>query len=252
MTTFSRLLLLIIVWTTLGQSATRSDINVIEAAEHIRYLSQKIAKDYLYLFSRPQRIEIRQEIQGMIDELGKNFTIIASSTKDSNTKDLLKYLEYNKVNLEELLAKKVTKERSLQMLDYSEILLEGAESIAHEHRYPFNAEESMLMGIKKDEYLLERLSKFYMASSLGALSPTNRKKMDASTQALKEGLKTIQEYQYPPYLQKKKKELTLFWESSHYILAHAYDMFVPNLVNITSTYFEQMLTQFSLYHSKSQ
>lgn len=252
MTTLSRLLLLIIVWTTFGQSATRSDINAIEAAEHIRYLSQKIAKDYLYLYSRPQRIEIRQEIQGMVDDLGKNFTIIASSTKDSNTKDLLKYLEYNKVNLEELLTQKVTKDRALLMLDYSEILLEGAESIAHEHRYQFNTEETMLMSIKKDEYLVERLGKFYMASSLGALSPSNRKKMDASTLELKEGLKTIQEYHYPPYLQKKKKELAVFWDSSHYILGHAYDMFVPNLVNITSTYFEQMLTQFSLYHSKSQ
>ena len=252
MTTLSRLLLLIIVWTTFGQSATRSDINAIEAAEHIRYLSQKIAKGYLYLFSRPQRTEIRQELQEMIDELGKNFTIIASSTKDSNTKDLLKYLEYNKGNIKELLAKKVTKERSLQMLDYSEILLEGAESIAHEHRYKFNAEESMLMGIKKDEYLVERLGKFYMASSLGVLSSTNRKKMDTSIHTLEKGLKAIQKYQYPPYLQKKKKELALFWESNRHILAHAHDMFIPNLVNITSIYFEQMLRQFSLYHSKSQ
>lgn len=252
MTPLLRLLLLVTVWITFGQSATRSDINAIEAAEHIRYLSQKIAKDYLYLYSRPKRSEIRKEIQGMLDELGKNFTVIASSTKDSDTKDLLKYLKYNKANLEALIAKKVTKERAQKMLDYSEILLEGAESIAREHRYQFNAEETMLMGIKKDEYLVERLTKFYMASSLGALSPDNRKKMEASIHALDEGLKAIQKYHYPASLEKKKEELAFFWNSSHYILAHAYDMFIPNLVNIASTYFEKLLTQFALYHSKSQ
>jgi hypothetical protein len=110
----------------------------------------------------------------------------------------------------------------------------------------------MLMNIKRYEYLVERLGKFYMASNLGALSQTNRKKMETSRKALEEGLKTIQTYHYPDHLQKQKKELKRFWSSSNYILAHAYDMFVPNLVNITGIYFERMLTQFAIYHSKSQ
>ncbi len=252
MTILSRLLLLFFVGTLSVQGATRSDINAIEAAEHIRYLSQKIAKNYLYLFSHPQHTKTRQEIREMLDDLGKNFTIIASSTKNNDTKDLLKYLEYNKENLEELLTKKVTKDRALMMLDYSEVFLEGAESIAQEHHYHLTTEEAMLMSIKKDEYLIERLAKFYMASSLGAMSQANRKKMDVSAHELKEGLKIIQAYHYPPYLQKKKKELTTIWDSSNYILEHAHDMFVPNLVNITTTYFEQTLAQFALHHSKSQ
>jgi hypothetical protein len=252
MRTTVRALLLLFLFMTSGQATTRSDINTIEAAEKIRYLSQKIAKNYLYLYSRPKRIEIKKELRSMIGELEKNFTTIASSTKDSNTKDLLKYLDYNKANIEELLSQKVTKEGSLQILDYSEILLEGADSIAREHSYPFNTEETMLMNIKKYEYLVERLGKFYMASSLGALSQTNRKKMEESKKALEEGLQTIQTYQYPDHLQKQKAELTRFWNASTYILTHAYDMFVPNLVNITGIYFEQLLTQFALYHSKSQ
>jgi uncharacterized protein YsxB (DUF464 family) len=243
--------LLLLVW-TYGSAATRSDINTIEAAEKIRYLSQKIAKDYLYLYSRPKRTDLKEEIQVMIDDLGQNLETIAASTKDSSTKDLLKYLDYSKQNIEELLSKNVTKNGSLQMLDYSEILLEGAESIAREHRYSFNPEEAMLMNIKRYEYLVERLGKFYMASSLGALSQTNRKKMETSRQALEEGLQTIKSYQYPAYLREQKKELERFWHSSTFILSHAYDMFIPNLVNIASTYFEHLLTQFALYHSKSQ
>jgi len=108
------------------------------------------------------------------------------------------------------------------------------------------------MNIKRYEYLVERLGKFYMASSLGALSQTNKKKMEASRKALDEGLRIIERYHYPPYLREQKKELKRFWNSSTYMLSHAYDMFVPNLINITGTYFEQLLTQFALYHSKSQ
>ncbi len=244
--------LLLSFWVVSGQAATRSDVNVIVAAEHIRYLSQKIAKDYLYLYSQPRHVEIRQEIRTMIDALNENFNTIATSTRSDSTRDLLKYLEYNRDSIQELLTKKVTKDQSLLMLDYSEVLLEGTNSIAREHRYPFNQEETMLMNIKKYEYLVERLGKFYMASSMGALSQTNQRKMLESQQALEKGLQTIQAYQYPDRYQKHKKELAHFWESSKQILAHAYDMFLPNLVETSSTYFEHILKTFALYHSKSQ
>jgi len=252
MTPLLRIILLLSIAFSAGQAATRSDINTIEAAERIRYLSQKIAKDYLYLYCRPKRTDIYREITSMVDELSSHFVAIASSTKEGDTRDLLKFLEYSKENMKELLKKKISKEGSLQMLDYSEILLEGAQSLARMHRYPFNAEERMLMTIKKDEYLVERLGKFYMATSLGALSQSNQEKMRASTRALQEGLKSIRDYRYPPALQKQKKDLFHFWDSSQTILDHAYDMFTPNLVHIISSYFEQRLAQYALYHSKSQ
>jgi hypothetical protein len=247
-----RLSLLMLVFAGGLFAATRSDINTIEAAENIRYLSQKIAKNYLHLYSRPKRVDIKRDLNRLVEELGKNFTVIASSTRDDSTKDLLKYLEYNQENIRNLLKKDISKEGSVQILDYSEILLEGAESIVHEHQYPFNAEETMLMNIKRYEYLVERLGKFYMASSLGPLSQSNRAKMMESRQALEKGLETIYAYRYPDDLERQKKALKMFWNSSTQVLTHAYDMFVPNLVNITGDYFEQLLKQFALYHSKSQ
>ena len=37
----------------LSNAATRGDVQVLEASEKIRYLSQKMAKDYLFLFYNP-------------------------------------------------------------------------------------------------------------------------------------------------------------------------------------------------------
>jgi dsDNA-binding SOS-regulon protein len=252
MRTAIRAFLLLSILIGTGQAATRSDINTIEAAEKIRYLSQKIAKSYLYLYSRPQHSEIKNKISDMVEDLGNNFSIIASSTDDDNTKDLLKYLEYNKNNIKTLLSQKVSKKNSALILDYSEILLEGGESIAREHSYSFNKEETMLMNIKKYEFLTERLGKFYMASSLGALSQTNRKKMEETKKTLEHGLKTILAYKYPTQLEKQKKELNLFWSTNKHILAHAYDMFIPNLMDVSNNYFEHLLAGFALYHSKKQ
>jgi len=233
-------------------AATRSDVNTIEAAENIRYLSQKIARDYLYLYSRPERSELRQTLHEMIRELKQNFVTIASSTQDSDTKDLLKYLEYNTQEMENLLTAHVTKSQANEMLDYSEVLLEAAESIAREHSYPFSPEEKMLMNIKRYEYLIERLGKFYMASHLGVLSPTNKKKMAASTKALSQGLQTIRKYRYPDALEKQKADLDLFWEADQHFLSRSDKMFVPNIVVITNDHFERILGRFALHHSKQQ
>ncbi len=252
MRTATRAVLLSLLLCGIGQAATRSDINTIEAAEKIRYLSQKIAKSYLYLYSRPQHVEIKKELYTLVDDLGNNFSIISSSANDNNTKDLLKYLEYNKDNIVTLLSKKVSKKNASLMLDYSEILLEGGNSIAHAHSYKFNNEETMLMNIKKYEYLAERLGKFYMASSIGALSQSNRKKMDESKKMLDTGLRTIMKYKYPAKLEGDKEKLNLFWDTNKHILAHAYDIYIPNLMNTSNGYFEQLLTKFALYHSKRQ
>jgi uncharacterized protein YsxB (DUF464 family) len=246
------MVLLGVVWTLGVSAATRSDVNTIEAAEHIRYLSQKIARDYLYLYSRPQRNSLRIGLHKMIQELKTHFATIDASTQDNDTKDLLKYLGYNTQNMRNLLDKHVTKDQARQMLDYSEILLEGADSIARAHRYPFSAEETMLMNIKKYEYLIERLGKFYMASQLGALSTTNRKKMNESIQALTKGLRTIRTYRYPDALERQKKHLEMFWNADQHFLKHAYDMFVPSIVVTTNEQFEQILKQFALHHSKRQ
>ena len=39
-------------------SATRGDIKVIEASENIRYLSQKLVKEYLFFYKYPEKTEV--------------------------------------------------------------------------------------------------------------------------------------------------------------------------------------------------
>lgn len=252
MSLMTRVILGVSLLLSVGFSATRSDINTIESAERTRYLSQKIAKDYLYLYARPKLTHLKTGLEHTLDELSDTFTAIASSTRDSDSKDLLKYLKYTHENIRKLLTEKPSRRTALSMLAYSEILLEGAEFILKEHQYTFAPNEAMLMGIKKDEYLIERLTKYYMLTHLGKIDPEIHKKMLRTSKELSQGFGTILSYQYPPELQKLKKDLSLFWNASGYMLAHASDIFAPSLVDITSSHFEQLMVQFSLYHSKSQ
>jgi len=247
-----RLITALFLTTLFLQAATRSDINAIEAAEKIRYLSQKIAKDYLYLYSRPQRTDIKHNLEQMVERLGKSFATIAASTRDSDTKDLLEYLRYSQKGMRELLQKPVTKQTAAKMLDYSQILLEGAEWIVNTHSYRFSKEEAMLMNIKRYEYLLVRLGKLYMASRVEDLSQSNQQQIKDELASLQKGLDTIQAYRYPASLESLKKDLNLFRDANRHFLTHANEMFVPGVLDITIGQFEQILNQFALFHSKSQ
>ena len=49
-------------------SATRGDIKVIEASENIRYLSQKIIKDYLLFYKNPEKTELKNNLNKTLDK----------------------------------------------------------------------------------------------------------------------------------------------------------------------------------------
>lgn len=46
---------LLFLMTFMSHAATRGDVKVIEASENIRYLSQKLVKEYLFFYKNPKK-----------------------------------------------------------------------------------------------------------------------------------------------------------------------------------------------------
>jgi hypothetical protein len=90
-------------------AATRTDVNVLEATEGIRYLSQVITKSYLYLYANPRKREVAQKIREQLNELVKDIRIISISTNDEDTRTVLEFLVYSKDQIEELVKEKPDK-----------------------------------------------------------------------------------------------------------------------------------------------
>ena len=207
--------LLIVLGTTLySHAATRGDVKIIEASENIWYLSQKIVKEYLYLYKNPQKTEVKNGLDDILNKLGADFRNIAITTKDRDTKDILDFLAYSRDQIKQMINEKVDMEKAALMLDYSETLLEGANSISQAHKYAFSKEEKMLMVVKKMEYLLERMAKYYMAFSIGFHTQTNREQLRDAMKSFEENLAKINAYSYPYELQKYRSQINIFWEAN--------------------------------------
>jgi hypothetical protein len=236
-----------------SSAATRGDVQVLEASENIRYLSQKMAKDYLFLFYNPQKTDIKEQLNNTLVELNNDLRMIVTTTKDVDTKDILEFLAYSKDQIEEIIKEKPTEERAALMLDYSETFLEGADSIANAHKYAFSREEEMLMTTKEIEYLLERVSKYYMAFNVGFNTLINNEQMNGAIKELEKNLKKINNYMdYPATLEIEKIEMNKLWAENRIFFEKSGKLFIPNLLFLSISYLVNSVDKISIYHSKNQ
>jgi len=232
-------------------ASTRGDVKVIEATENIRYLSQKIVKDYLYYTIHPKK-ELRDSLHNTISLLSDDLRVIATSTKDSDTKDILEFLAYSKDQIDQIIKDKINNENSALMLDYSETLLEGADSIASAHKYEFSEGERMLMEAKKINYLLERVMKYYIAIHAGYNTPTNKEQMEEALSSIDENIQILSDYNYPDDLKPILNSMNQSWESNKYYFSNSDKLFIPTLMSISVDYMENLVTEIEIYHSKNQ
>ncbi len=233
-------------------AATRTDVNIIEATEDIRFLSQEITKNYLYLYANPRKKDIAREIRKELDRLVKSIRTISISTDSEDTKNILEFLIYSKNQIEELIKAKPDKEKAALMLDYSETLLEGANSIAHEYTYQFTESEKMLIKSKQIEFLVERSAKYYMALEIGLNDEVNRRQMMQAMEELEADLQTVEHYPYPKTMAPYKKRLSRAWSVTKSLIDRRKKLFASNLLVLAGNETEQVAQQFVLYHRKAK
>ena len=246
------IVLLILMATCFSQGATRGDVKVLEASEGIRYLSQKLVKEYLILYQNPKKKELKNALEHSLNKLTEEFKAIAMTTKDSDTKDILEFLAYSKDQIQDIFKSKANKESVALMLDYSETLLEGADSISKAHRYEFSKEEKMLMITKNIEYLLERISKYYMAYHVGFNTHNNKEQLNTAIEDLENDLLEINSYVYSDELQKEKTKMNKLWSTDKIYFQKSDNLFIPNLLLTTIDFLENTFNAFAVYHSKNQ
>ena len=233
-------------------TATRGDVKIIEATENIRFLSQQIVKEYLFLFITPQKEAMKATLKKRLVTLSNNIRVIAATTKNVDSKDILEFLAYSKDQIAETLTEEITEENAALMLDYSETLLEGADSIAAAHAYNFSREEGMLMLAKQMEYLVERIMKYYIALHVGFDNPTNREQMHKSIAQFGNTLLGIETYRYPAEMNEVKSKMLESWYANGMYFGKSETLFIPKLMLMSTAYLEDLIVKIALYHNQNQ
>lgn len=234
------------------QASTRGDVEIIEASENIRYLSQKISKNYLLLYQNPEKRTLKTRVEDSMSQLEREIHNIAINTQSTESKDLLNFLTYTNQEIKVLLKEKVSKDKSILILDYSETFVEAATSIEHLHQYEFSDEEKMLMSLKELEYLLERITKYYIASTMNLNKMSNANEIRNSIVKVENILYTINNYAYPSAFLDERRKINEYWSTYKEFIYKSDDCSVPNLLHVFVETFKKSIKNIELYHKKNQ
>jgi len=235
-------------------ASTRGDVKILEATENIQYLSQKIAIDYLFFYKNNKNSLLRKQLNKNIDNLQfyiKEIRDIADNKKGGYTQNLLNYFIYIIEQIKKLPNEKISVSNVEYILKYSEILLEGAKSIAKEHRYNFSKEEKMFMLSKEIIYLLKRVNKYYLASDIGLKSHTNYENMQKAIRDMDSSLKKMDSYNYPIELKNRLNEINEIWDRDKNFFYQVEELSIPYVLSTSTEYMEDLLTKMEQFHKKN-
>jgi len=246
-------LLLISTFSLSVSAATLSDVKILEASKSIKYLTQNIAKNYLYSYIYPNQYPMVQiKVQKSIRDIEENMRTIALNTKKEKIKGILDFFAYEKEQVKILLKEKPSISSANEVLDFSEALTEGTEKIATSTTYDFSFEDKMFLRSKNIEYLLEKLAMYYMVLESNINKETIGRKLKQTIAMTQKDMDAMQQYTYPKALNTKKSEIMKLWNANKHYFETTDSLKVPSIVILSTNGIQKILDQFAIHHAKGE
>ncbi len=246
-----KLLYIILICSVLLFGSTRGDVKIIEASENIQYLSQKIAVDYLLLYTKEDDKFLKKRIEKNIKRLELYVDEISETTKSESTKRYLGYLRISLKSIKKILNQKKSMANVELILAHGEEFIEGADAIIEEHKYNYTKDEKMLMLSKKAQYLFEYITSYYLASKIGLSSNFNRYKMYQAIDKIDKILTKVNDYNYSKEIKKDVEEICTIWTTNKEFFGSKNRVYIPHILLHSTQYSQDILEKIELYHKKN-
>lgn len=249
---YSYIIFVLILSSSINGASLRNQISLLEASENIRMSSQEIVKNYLYYFYNHDKKKEKEAIFRGLQSLDEQFRLIAKSTKDEDSKDILTFLDYSKDKIEKILLDPFNKDNPALMLDYSEVLLEGAETISSNLNYKPSTEEKILIKMKDISFLTDRVLKYYMALLIEPDNLSYQEMLDDAIKDMEKDLAYINNYNYSTENIEHILMIERNWSVLKSFLKDAKESKVPNIVLLISLEVKKNAKILEDYHRKNQ
>jgi hypothetical protein len=187
-----------------------------------------------------------------LKELDKQFDLIDRSSKDEDSKDALNFLHYSKNKMQLLIEEPIKDENLAKMLDYSDIMLKAAESINETLDYQLTEDEKMLINMKNISFLIEEMTKYYMAIHIEKTNQRYGELLSNSIEEMEKALLVLDDYNY------NTQNLSLFtklknnWTTLKHYYTKDTNAKLENIVLLASREIQKDSLLLEKYHSKNQ
>jgi hypothetical protein len=169
-------------------------IQLVNIAGKQRMLSQRIAKDYLYIGQKVATDKAKKQLKESLKEFRDNQAKLAEMINDPEIKNLLEFVNMSLAELEEIVKKPYSLDNAQLVLDLSESMLEGSQYVVDSLNNTLHIKESEIVAKSgKQRMLAQRIAKYYIAYQAGIKDKNTIDQMNAAVKEFSENHKTLME-----------------------------------------------------------
>ena len=151
-----------------SQSAVADMVKLIDVAGKQRMLSQRIAKDYLYIGKKVAVSKAKRQLQASITEIVKTHQLLVKSINDPEIQNLLSFVELSMEDFKATANEPFNLDNAQLIIDLSESMLEGSQYVVDSLKEKAKVKESIVVGkAGKQRMLAQRIAKYYIAYQAG-------------------------------------------------------------------------------------
>ena len=231
-----------------GLYASENKNDVLVDAETIKTLSQDIAKNYFYIAKDIQVSSAKKGLKKDILILDDTLKDLQEKSKDTKTERVVEFMFFSVDELKSTLKEEYNTENGGLVLDYTETLLEGSESIIkHNH----GKDMTLLDELEEMEFLLERASKYYIAFAAGYTDESNLKQARLAVEKFDTLLAKINTQNFPSEIKNGPlKKLNKYWPVSKDFYLGVKQNELPTIVFISTKHMMKSLEKMIKYEEK--
>jgi len=167
-------------------------VKLIDVAGKQRMLSQRIAKDYLYIGKKVAVSKASRQMKQSLNELVSAHKILVDSINDPEIKNLLSFVELSIDDFKATANEPFNLDNAQLIIDLSESMLEGSQYVVDSLKEKVKVKESAIVGkAGKQRMLAQRIAKYYIAYQAGIKDKNTVDQMKAAVSEFSEAHKLL-------------------------------------------------------------
>jgi len=215
--TFTLMTMFILFSTNLLAQDNSQELELINIAAKQRMLSQRIAKDYLYVHKNIAMSRTERELETSLKNFFESHKFLVQAIKNEEINNILEFVELSSNDFNQTINKPFTLDNAQLVLDLSESMLEGSQYVVDSLKSSINIEESKIIEIAgKQRMLAQRIAKYYIAYQAGIKDDNTVRSMRQTVTEFDKNLKVLIVYKSnTPIIRKKINEVNRLWKIVH-------------------------------------
>jgi len=197
--------------------ANISNIELINIAGKQRMLSQRIAKDYLYIGKKIAKSKADKQMKKSLKDFLASHKKLLLSINNPEIKNLLDFVDLSSNDFRDIASQDFDLDNAQLILDLSESMLEGSQYVFDSLQKKFNIKESKVIGQStKQRMLSQRIAKYYISYQSGIKDKNTVDMMKESVKLFSNNLKDLKKNSInTPQINRKLSEVDRLWKIVH-------------------------------------